>query len=242
MNWRDPATYDYTQTLNAAQWAWEFLRRNSEYQSDYHWFKKTWDTLEQRYGKPPARDYSRWQQDPLAWRISDERLSSQECTMDGERLQIECWMGQKWGFYKFPLDPSHCAPVSADQLAWRERPTDAVMMTHENSDTYLTGDTRIALGFDLSLPLKQQLEDSRKMLAILQRQLQKHTPERICKVATQREYWMTCLRILDGLAIESYTMVNEHFIGEGIDIALLSKNALQLCKGGYLDLLVIPDK
>jgi len=242
LNWRDPATYAYTQTLNAAQWAWEFLRRNKEYQSDYQWFIQTWETLEQRYGKPPARDYCRWQQDTLAWRVCDEPEISQECTLDGERLQIECWMGQKWGFYKFPIDPSVRAPLASAQPAWRERQTDAIMMTHDNSDAYLTDDSRVALGFDLSMPLKQQFENARKMLAILQRQLQKHSPERICNVGTQGKSWMTCLRILDGLSMESHAMVSTHFEEEGIDITLLSKKATQLSKGDYLDLLTIPDK
>lgn len=241
MNWREPGIYEYTHALNADQWAWEFLRRNNDYRSDYQWFIQTWQTLEQRYGKPPRRNYSRWQQDPLAWRISSSQQTDQDCTMDGERLQIECWMGQKWGFYKFPNDPSLCAPITADQLAWRETHTEAALITDENKTSYLTDHSRVALGFDLSMPLKQQWDDSRKILAILQRQLLKNSPDKICRIATQRASWNTCLRILDGVFSENYDIVNEHFITEGIDITLLSQKAFKLCQSDYRLILTIPE-
>jgi hypothetical protein len=41
VNWREPETYSYTETLDARQWAWEFMRRNTDYQQDYAWFIKT---------------------------------------------------------------------------------------------------------------------------------------------------------------------------------------------------------
>lgn len=34
-DWRDPATYAYTQNLTREGWAWEFLRRNPKYRADY---------------------------------------------------------------------------------------------------------------------------------------------------------------------------------------------------------------
>jgi hypothetical protein len=35
-NWRNSVHYEFTQSLDAAGWAWEFLRRNPEYSEDYH--------------------------------------------------------------------------------------------------------------------------------------------------------------------------------------------------------------
>ncbi len=32
-DWRDASSYDYTQELSPEAWAWEFLRRNSEYRA-----------------------------------------------------------------------------------------------------------------------------------------------------------------------------------------------------------------
>jgi hypothetical protein len=45
-NWRNPHDYDFTQTLTAAQWAWEFLRRNPEYQREWRAFIAAWRALE----------------------------------------------------------------------------------------------------------------------------------------------------------------------------------------------------
>lgn len=34
-DWRDPEAYAYTDSLHVHEWAWEFLRRNTEYQSSW---------------------------------------------------------------------------------------------------------------------------------------------------------------------------------------------------------------
>ncbi|NJL73615.1 MAG: hypothetical protein HC888_19890 [Candidatus Competibacteraceae bacterium] len=35
LDWRTASDYDYTATLDADGWAWEFLRRNQEYRADF---------------------------------------------------------------------------------------------------------------------------------------------------------------------------------------------------------------
>jgi hypothetical protein len=39
LDWRNPADYEYTAGLTLHQWAWEFLRRNPEYQATWERFK-----------------------------------------------------------------------------------------------------------------------------------------------------------------------------------------------------------
>ena len=121
--WRNAGDYAFTDILNAGQWAWEFLRRNVEYQRDWQWFIATWRSLEARYGKAPSRDFQRWKKDPDAYKIVDD--ASGECRVDQDKVLIECWMGAKWGFYKFPLDPDTDQPVIGEQLSWREQPVSA---------------------------------------------------------------------------------------------------------------------
>ena len=58
-DWRKAQDYSFCESLTREQWAWEFLRRNPEYRQDYAWFISTWQALEQEYGKPPNRDFSR---------------------------------------------------------------------------------------------------------------------------------------------------------------------------------------
>ena len=56
----------YTKHLGKEQWAWEFLRRNSEYQRYYKVFIHRWRGLEEDYvnfGKLPDPENQRWQND-----------------------------------------------------------------------------------------------------------------------------------------------------------------------------------
>ena len=120
--------YAHCNTLPRDQWAWEFLRRNPDYRADYQRFIAIWRTLEAEYGAPPKRDFQRWKQDPRAYGPlpGDAELaapSGELCVVD-DRVLLECWMGAKWGFYKFPLDPERIAP-GPDELSWRPPPATA---------------------------------------------------------------------------------------------------------------------
>ena len=55
--------YAYTENLSKERWAWEFLRRNPEYQRDYISFIHRWNSLELDYGKVPNQDKQGWQND-----------------------------------------------------------------------------------------------------------------------------------------------------------------------------------
>ena len=39
-NWRSSATYEYLNELDPAEFAWEFLRRNPEYQGDFRTIRR----------------------------------------------------------------------------------------------------------------------------------------------------------------------------------------------------------
>ncbi|MEN8802048.1 MAG: DUF6499 domain-containing protein, partial [Thiogranum sp.] len=170
-DWRQPQNYSYTASLCVEQWAWEFLRRNKAYQQDWRWFWATWQSLEARYGKPPERDFQRWERDPDAYRMVDD--SSAECRVDQDKMLIECWMGAKWGFYKFPLDPATRQPVIGEQLTWREADESAQLVEDADS-TYLHGEARhVALGFELDLPLRRQLELAKRFLQLRQARLRR---------------------------------------------------------------------
>jgi len=147
--------YAHCATLPRDQWAWEFLRRNPDYRADYQRFIAIWRTLEAEYGAPPKRDFQRWKQDPRAYGPlpGDAELaapSGELCVVD-DRVLLECWMGAKWGFYKFPLDPERSAPPP-DELSWRPPPQPALP-----PDTIY----QLDISFDLSLPLPPQLEAAR---------------------------------------------------------------------------------
>jgi hypothetical protein len=52
-DWRNPDEYAYAQSLNVLGWAWEFLRRNGDYQAAYNEFLKI---AEARFAEPQRVD------------------------------------------------------------------------------------------------------------------------------------------------------------------------------------------
>jgi hypothetical protein len=183
----------YCATLTRDQWAWEFLRRNPDYQADYRQFIALWRALEADYGAPPNRDFAKWKRDPRAYGPlpGDAELAAPEgelCTVDDERVLLECWMGAKWGFYKFPLDPARTAP-GTDALSWRPPP---------QVDAPVEAPWRLDLAFDLSLPLPPQLEAAKYRLVSRAAELRRQGLAAPKTVANQRARWTAMLRLLDG--------------------------------------------
>jgi hypothetical protein len=84
-DWRRPLAYVSTEGLDAAHWAWEFLRRNPRYQADWQILDAVWQALEARYGRPPDRDFCARRLDPCAWVRAADCLEG-TCRVDGDRV------------------------------------------------------------------------------------------------------------------------------------------------------------
>lgn len=235
MDWRNARDYEGCDDLDASAWAWQFLRRNAEYRADFAWFIATWRALEADYGAPPQRDFFRWKQDARAWRGEAELAdcAGDACPGENDEVLIECWMGVKWGFRKFPPDPAVDFP---EDLAWREQtppvePVDeAICARHGNEPSWL------ALSFDLDLPLPLQLEAARRQLiaAAHLRRRQGLLPPRGAREG--RELWRRWLRLLDGL--DDGASLSE--IGECLvlaDAAAEARAAKAMAASGYRRLL-----
>jgi hypothetical protein len=219
---QDP--YAYCSGLTRDQWAWEFLRRNADYRRDYEAFIAIWRALETDYGAPPNRDFSRWKLDPRAYGPlpGDAELAAPEgelCKVDDKRVLLECWMGAKWGFYKFPLDPARIAP-GPDELSWRPPP---------QSQGPVEAAYRLDLTFDLSLPLPPQLEAAKFQLVGRAAELRRQGLAAPRTVANQRERWITMLRLLDGDAAPDART------------AILLDEARSLVAGSYREILRLAD-
>ena len=221
----DEDAYAYCSALTRDQWAWEFLRRNPDYQRDHRVFIAIWRALEADYGAPPKRDFSKWKQDPRAYGPlpGDAELAARGgelCTVDDDRVLLECWMGAKWGFYKFPLDPERSAPPGPDELSWRPPPQPPTVP----DEAY-----RLDLSFDLSLPLPQQLEAARFRLVGRAAELRRQGHAAPKTVANQRARWTHMLRLLD----------DDQILGEKNDALL--REAQAMMHSGYLDILRLAD-
>jgi len=238
-----PVDYAVTETLSLGQWGWEFLRRNRTYREDWVWFQSAWETLESRYGKPPNRNFQRWEADPLAWRqVMDDDCG--ECRIDQDSVLIECWMGAKWGFYKFPMSPDTDAPVIGEQLTWRETDWPAVEVNADCADYLGEPVHKVALGFDLELPLRPQLETAKRYLQARQLRLRR-TGECVARtLESQRGRWRLMLSLLDAQAagVDDISLRNwlEPRLATGEEFDLLCAEATALVSGDYRELLRIP--
>ena len=200
-SWRDTAAYGFDPPLDKAEWAWQFLRRHHEYRADYAWFIATWRALEADYGAPPQRDFFRWRQDPRAWRREAEptQCGSEGCAAEDDKLLIECWMGAKWGLRKFPLDPALARPLPGRELDWREQGVETPVVAATSLEHLQQQQGKIALGFDLSLPLPAQLLAAQRLLIARRRGLERAGGLPPRALAAGLEIWTTYLRVLDGV-------------------------------------------
>lgn len=216
----DADPYAYCETLTRDQWAWEFLRRNPAYQRDYRAFITIWRALEADYGVPPNRDFAKWKRDPRAYgplpgQTDPDATTGEHCIADDDRVFIECWMGAKWGFYKFPLDPARVAP-GADELSWRPTPA---------NERAIETPYRVNVSFDLSLPLPEQLEAAKFRLVSRAAELWRQGVAAPKTVANQRKNWTAMLKLFDGDTAPD------------TDIVSLAKEGRALVSNGYRDIL-----
>jgi len=217
--------YTYCALLTRDQWAWEFLRRNPDYQSDYRRFITLWHALEADYGAPPHRDFSKWKRDPRAYGplpgdVERDAPSGELCVGEDDRVLLECWMGAKWGFYKFPLDPGRGTPPDPDEMSWRPPPQPA---------PHLDEACRLDVSFDLSLPLPPQLEAAKFRLVGRAAELRRQGIPAPKTVANQCARWVRMLQALDG-AIPPEGNLDD-----------LLREAQAMTLSGYLDILRLAD-
>ena len=197
MNWCNPQDYEFTDGLTSDQWAWEFLRRNPVYRQEWRIFHTTWKQLETAYGKPGHRDMAAWRQDPRAW-VSAEECQESDCRVDDEKVLIECAMGAHWGFYKFPPDPADDDPVGHGRLRWRELTLEPTKFSNDQERLEMTIES-LVLGFDLSLPLRDQLVSAKRLLQIEQRRRVREGIVRAPRISAHRDRLCRLLRLLDAL-------------------------------------------
>ncbi len=232
MNFRDPTdarSYAFTADLDAGQWAWEFLRRNPDYQAEWRAFDAVWKALEADYGRPPDRDFCAWKLDPRAW-VHATDCPQGDCRVDQDKVLIECALGARWGFYKFPPDPGDDDPVGNQCLMWREA-DEPVPLIGANDTGWLGGEpARVALGFDLALPLREQLDQAKRQLQMVQRQRRRAGQLDTLADAAFRERLTAMLRLLDadaaGADDSAMAAIDE-------DWRQHLAQARSLCDGGY---------
>ena len=234
-DWRNPQDYVFTHNLTAGQWAWEYLRRNPVYRQEWGEFMAIWRRLEAAYGKPSERDVEAWKRDPRAW-VPAERCRESDCRVDGDKVLIECALGARWGFYKFPPDPTDDDPVGGGRLVWRDVPMALPLL--EGGIPVPSGARHAVLAFDLGLPLAPQLEQAKRRLQIEQRRRVSSGDLQPPRIASHAATLARGLRLLDASAERISLQAQAAALGLSAEAlnGVLSE-ALELRDGGYRHLL-----
>jgi hypothetical protein len=235
-DWQRVEEYAATAQHDGARWAWEFLRRNPLYQAEWAEFMVTWQALEAAYGRPPNRDFCAWKNDPRAW-LAAADCAGGDCRIDGDKVLIECALGARWGFHKFPPDPADDDPVGGGRLSWREVSEDAVLLGQDDQDWLGVDPARVALGFDLRLPLREQLERAKRALQVLQRQRERSGQVSPRSLRRQAPQLQRMLRLLDAEEASADEAALESIAG---DWRGLLAQAQALRDGGYRRLPQLP--
>jgi len=111
---------------------------------------------------------------------------------------IECWMGAKWGLAKFPIDPEVVRPTPGLELDWRAQSVEVAQLLP--GEEVSQSPEKMALVFDLDLPLAPQLDQARIRLIGRQRALEKSGRLAGRCVRASAPAWTRWLRLLDGAA------------------------------------------
>jgi hypothetical protein len=240
-DWRCAADYAYTRQLDAVQWAWEFLRRNRDYQREYQHFIGVWRALEAAYGAPPNRDFPAWKADPRAYVFAGEE-GGEGCRVDEDKVLIECALGAQWGFYKFPNDPAIAAPGLDVPPIWRAEVEELPLVGPLDGDYLGEDPARVALGFDLSLPLGEQLQRAKQKLGALKAARRRAGALVPRSIAALRERWTGYLRLLDAEAAGTDAHAALAMLrAEGLPLEETDMTELRwLCAGGYRRIAVLP--
>ena len=231
-DWRNEAAYRGLMEYDGAAWAWEFLRSNPGYQAEWAEFDLIWQALEARYGRPPDRDFCAWKNDPRAWiRASDE--SSGECRVDHDKVLIECALGARWGFYKFPPDPVDACAALEQRIAWREPSAGSHLLVPGSTAPQALA--QAAVRFDLDLPLKPQLQRAKRELAMEQRRRRREEGLVLRSIGNMRGDLVREMRILDAEAAGELSVALARLGGEG-----MLQRARAHLDGGYQALPQLP--
>jgi hypothetical protein len=116
-SWKDEAAYPITKDTKPARWAWEFLRRNKSYQTDWQRYADAISKTVQPY--PEAEKYAAWRlsHTEQSWRAFAGEFSNDSdraeagdnfaeifrgseflhVLSEGIRYPLDRYLGQKWG-------------------------------------------------------------------------------------------------------------------------------------------------
>ena len=205
MDWKNPDDYAYTSQLDDAGWDWEFLRRDEEYVDDYHKYLND----KEENPQPEKGNTFLFRTTALPPECAENKKGwVKDCILCGERPErhsAEAWYGRKWGLKKI-VSPEALYDPTTIQFTFHNKWPQPILNDQIQDYFYQPDDphaphlpitTLKLLAFDLSVPLKQQLEKAENYLLKEKKRLE--TAEKVDSSShrNRTDIWPRYLRILD---------------------------------------------
>ncbi len=206
-DWKNEKDYTFTKSLTPEGWAWEFLRRNPRYQSDYAHVVKLKEEENAEYAPPKKDGLLRKEDLPHTRFYEPERLPDETrlqwkhraigLDQDPREYSLTQWYGKVWGLANDISDPASDQPPAF--LPYRKSPE---VLNWDSLSDYFEPDEHaqaqkpemLVLGFDLTLSLKPQLKEAKRILEEKKKKFKLGLQKR---ETPRPDKWDTYLRILD---------------------------------------------
>lgn len=172
-SWRSFVDYPNAVSTTSGQWAWEFVRRNPKYRQDWAIYCGRCELIKAKYAgtiedRAEPTSFAYLKHDPLGTVYEPERNCDETDSAwivrvgKGVSTPLNVWLGKKWGMRDGLADPDK----GYRHFLWADAHS-TVCLVHITS----RDETKPAIQFDLSRPLKPQftvaarfLEDHKKRL------------------------------------------------------------------------------
>jgi hypothetical protein len=180
-DWTNDSAYAHLENASLTQWAWEFLRRNPEYQVDYHKFSVY-------VGRPRAMvgesyyDYMNRMENEGKWSSPPSKLESE--------------ISLKYGISPRPCDPIINCPL--DIFFGKSKVGIAPWIQFGDDYPTVPSDNHVSVVFDITQPLSEQIADAKLML------LELAPPKNIARnKRLHKSKFLAYLRILDAKELDT---------------------------------------
>lgn len=212
-DWRNPECYPRGPRVSLKQWAWEFLRRNTDYHADWLRYAEVCqqilpDWLADRELPDSYDDVLR---EDSRFKVFDPPLYAAENESEwidrvgkGRILSLDSWLGKKYGL-RYIVNPfADYRGAIYGGLDFTGAPRLCLVSSNWegfNKAATISENQYRAIGIDLSLPIEAQLRYAQRMLEAAQKRLIltgviEQWPDR----KNRSREWTDLLRILDAAA------------------------------------------
>ena len=183
-DWKDHASYEYTQELNSQGWAWEFLRRNKGYRADYIAFATLKNQVAQEFG--PIQSWNKsalkgctaaWYHEPAKYpeeTVKAWKVRAIVAGVEPYRALIHIGFARRWGLEEM-ADPDkgaeqgvHFLPADAPPIWYR---AEQIEVDSRYADDEEGLPIQAFARIDLTQSITPQLAALRKLLVQEQKRL-----------------------------------------------------------------------